>query len=180
VILEGIASHRIPLSEAEKWLDHLGSCSPCFQEFAAIRNRCRRQRGLKWGGALALLAVALVLWFSLRWHQPGTETAVLDLRGYSEQRGEQNLSGQPPFQLRRSTKHLVVYLPIGSKEGSYDFALLGERGEELLSGSGTAQIENHIVVLRDQINAARVPPGSYFFGVRQNDMEWTRFPITVK
>src|SRR5215471_7710517 len=60
-ILEGIASHRIPLAEAEKWLDHLGSCSPCFQEFTAIRNQRRRRRNLKWGGGLALLAVSLVL-----------------------------------------------------------------------------------------------------------------------
>jgi hypothetical protein len=82
-ILEGIASHRIPLAEAEKWLDHLGSCSPCFQEFTAIRSQRRRRRTLKWGGGLALLVVSLVLWFMLRTHQSGMETAVLDLRGYS-------------------------------------------------------------------------------------------------
>ena len=178
-ILEGIASHRIPLAEAEKWLDHLGSCSPCFQEFTSIRNQRRNQRLLK-GGGLALLAISLVLWFTVRTHQPGTETAVLDLRGYSRQRGEQNLPQQPPLQLQRNAKHLVIDLPIGSKEGGYDFALMDERGQELLRGSGTAQLEDQTVVFRGDINVASVPPGSYFFGLRQNATEWSRFPIKVK
>ena len=179
-LLEGIASHTTPLSEAEKWLDHLGSCSACFQEFTEIRNRRRKQRRLKWGGGMALLAVSLVFWFTLRSHYPGTEIAVFDLRAYSGQRGEQSVSGQAPLQLQRSTKHLVAYLPIGSKEGTYDFALLNENGDELVRGGGTAQLEDHTVVLRGDINAASVPPGSYFLGFRQNRMEWTRFPINVK
>ena len=32
-VLKSIASHEMPLSEAEKWLDHLGSCSPCYSDF---------------------------------------------------------------------------------------------------------------------------------------------------
>ena len=41
-VLRSIASHNMPLSEAEKWLDHLCSSSPCYREFcefqAAQRN----------------------------------------------------------------------------------------------------------------------------------------------
>ena len=179
-VLEGIASHRIPLSEAEKWLEHLGSCSPCFQEFTALRDQRRRRRRRTWGGGLALLGVSLVLWFTLRPRQPGSETAMLDLLSYSGRRGEQSASGLAPLELQRHTKYIVLYLPIGSKEGNYDFALLNERGEELLHGSGRAQLENHMVVLRSEINPAGVPPGSYFLGLRQNDMEWTRFPVNIK
>ena len=32
-VLRRIASREMPLSEAEKWLDHLGSCSPCYSDF---------------------------------------------------------------------------------------------------------------------------------------------------
>jgi len=74
----------------------------------------------------------------------------------------------------------VLYLPIGSREGRYDFALLNDRSVELLHGSGTAQLENHMVVLRSEINATSVPPGTYFLGLRQKGMEWTRFPIEIK
>jgi hypothetical protein len=32
-VLKRIAGHEMPLSEAEVWLDHLTSCSPCYIDF---------------------------------------------------------------------------------------------------------------------------------------------------
>jgi len=177
--LDAMASHRIPLSEADKWLDHLGSCSPCFQEFTAIRNKLRTHRRVKWGGGLAILFAVLALWLSFRPHHAPNETAVLDLRGYSVSRGEHSAPGQTSLQLGRRTKHLVVDLPVGSKEGSYDLALLNGTGGELLYVSGLAQLETHVVVLRVEVNVAGIPPGSYFLALRQPGLEETRFPVRV-
>jgi hypothetical protein len=40
-VLKSIASHEMPLSEAEKWLDHLTSCSPCYRKYRHLRtHRC--------------------------------------------------------------------------------------------------------------------------------------------
>ena len=125
-----------------------------------------------------MLVASLALWFTLRPHQTGTGTAVIDLRAYSGQRGE-SASGQAPLQLQGNTRHLVLYLPIGSKEGSYDLALLSESGQEFLHGEGAARLEKQVVVLRAEINVASVPRGSYSLGLRQTTMEWTRFPIKV-
>ena len=36
-VLKRIASHDMPLVEAEKWLDHLTSCSPCYRDFCHLR-----------------------------------------------------------------------------------------------------------------------------------------------
>ena len=36
-VIKSIASHEMPLSEAEKWLNHLGSCSPCYRDFCQFR-----------------------------------------------------------------------------------------------------------------------------------------------
>lgn len=36
-VLKRIASHEMPLSEAEKWLDHLTSCSPCYRDFCEFQ-----------------------------------------------------------------------------------------------------------------------------------------------
>jgi hypothetical protein len=177
--LEGMASHRMPLSEADKWLEHLGSCSPCFQEFTAIRNKLRARRRFKWGGSLAILLAVLALWLSLRPHRAPNETAVLDLRGHSVSRGEQSTSGQTSLQLGRGTQHLVVDLPVGSKEGSYDLALFNDTDRELLYTSGLAELENHVVVLRVEVNVAGVPPGSYFLALRRPGLEWTRFSVRV-
>ena len=41
-VLKRIASHEMPLSEAENWLDHLTSCSPCYTDFCEFRTAHRR------------------------------------------------------------------------------------------------------------------------------------------
>jgi hypothetical protein len=145
----------------------------------AIRNKLRGHRRFKWGSGLAILVVGLALWFSFHSHPGLHETGVLDLRAYSVQRGGQNPSSQTPLQLERGTRHLTVELPVGSKEGSYDLALLNGSGRELLHISGTAQLESHVMVLRVDLRVAEVPPGSYFVGLRQPGLEWRRFPVRV-
>ena len=49
-LLKGIAQGKVSLTEAEPWLDHLGSCSPCFQEFKEFRRQSaiQRRRVLTW------------------------------------------------------------------------------------------------------------------------------------
>ena len=180
-VLEGIASHKIPLSEAEKWLDHLGSCTPCFQDFKAIKRKLRARRGFRFGGGLAILLAALGLWLLLRLQHTSVrnEIAVLDLRNYSSERGESSPSNQPPLDIPRTTKHLTLYLPVGSKEGNYDLALLGATGDEVLRATATARLEDHVVVLRADVDLGPVRPGSYSLGIRQAGLEWTRFPIRV-
>jgi hypothetical protein len=74
---------------------------------------------------------------------------------------------------------LNLELPIGSNEGAYEVALLNSTGAELLRTSATAKLEDHVVVLRVDVDLAGVPPGSYSFGVRQSGLEWTRFPIRL-
>ena len=43
-VLKGMASHRVPLAEAEKWLDHLGSCSPCYRDFSQFQKTYQLRR----------------------------------------------------------------------------------------------------------------------------------------
>ena len=97
--------------------------------------------GISWK---QLLAVGL--WLFLRPpHTVRNEIAVLDLRGYSSERGEPSPSIQPPLDIPRATKHLILYLPIGSKEGIYDLAVLSPNGDSVLRATGTARLEDHIV-----------------------------------
>ena len=130
--------------------------------------------------AFSLLA-ALGLWLLLRPQHitVPNEIAVLDLRNYSSERGEPTSSNQRPLDILRATKHPTLYLPAGSKEGNYDLALLGATGDEVLRATGTARLEDHVVVLRAEVDLARVGSASYFLGIRQAGLEWTRFPSRV-
>lgn len=183
-MLKGIALHQVPLAEADPWLDHFSSCSPCFQEFSQFRKQAldRRRSTQVWLAAAAVLlfAVAGRLW--VRTGPPVQRTAivVLDLRERSLARGENPADAKPlALEIPRTTKHLVVDLPIGSKEGSYDLAVLNGAGDEVARATGTATLEGQIVILRADIDIGDVSPGFYFLGVRKLGLEWSRYPAHV-
>jgi hypothetical protein len=105
---------------------------------------------------------------------------VLDLRGRATVRGENPLEiNQLPLEVPRNAKTVNLELPIGSNEGAYDVVLVNPSGTELFRASATAKLEDHIVVLRVDVDLARISPGSYFLGLRQRGTEWTRFPIRL-
>jgi hypothetical protein len=182
-VLRGIALHKVPLSEADRWLDHFSSCSPCFQEFTKFRKQAvDRRRTQIWLVAAAVFICAVAGWFWVR-TRPQVQTAVivvLDLRGRATVRGENPPeTSRSPLEVPRNAKSLSLDLPIGSNEGAYDVALLNPSGAEFFRTSATAKLEDHIVVLRADVNLAGVPPGSYFLGLRQQGLEWMRFSIRV-
>jgi hypothetical protein len=183
-LLKGIAQGKISLTEAEPWLDHLGSCSPCFREFKAFRGQWAMQRRrvltLVATAAVLLFAVGGWLWVRARHSVQTTEIAALDLRERSVVRG-QNPSdmGQEPLEIPRTAKHLVLDLPIGSKEGPYDVGLITNVGEELLRATGTAELRDHINRLRVDVDFSGIRPGTYSLGVRQAGLEWSRYPARL-
>src|SRR5262249_29641352 len=124
VILRKIADHKLPLAEADPWLNHLSSCSPCFGEFSEMRKHAgsQRKQTLMWLAAAAMVLLAVGGWLWVR-NRPRAQTAavvVLDLRGRATVRGEPPTdTGQPPLEVSRGTKHLQMDLPIGSNEGTY-------------------------------------------------------------
>ena len=183
-VLTGIAFRKLRLAEIEPWLEHLGSCSPCFQEFTELRKKAtsRRRRTQAWLAVAAILIFAVAGWLWMRTHQrvQPTETAVLDLRGLSVARGENpTQTNQAPLELHRSAKHLVLDLPIGSPEGLYEVALLSETGVQVLVTRGNAQLQDHIVVLRAEVDVGGVRPSLYYLSLRQPGLEWTRYPVRV-
>jgi len=182
-VLRGIAAHKVPLSEADRWLNHFSSCSPCFQEFTQFRKQAvDRWRNQIWLAAAAVLIVAVAGWFWVR-SRPQVQTAavvVLDLRGRATVRGENPPeTSQSPLEVSRNAKTLNLELPIGSNEGPYDVALLDPSGTELLRTNAVAKLQDHIVVLKADVALAGIAPGSYFLGLRQRGLEWIRFPIRV-
>jgi len=135
-----------------------------------------------WVAVAAVFIFAIAGWFWAR-SRPQVQTAavvVLDLRGRATVRGESpSETGQSPLEVPRSAKTLNLELPIGSNEGAYDVALLDPSGAELFRRSATAKLEDHIVVLRADVDFAGISPGSYFLSLRQPGLEWMRFPVRV-
>jgi hypothetical protein len=182
-ILKGIALHKVPLAEADRWLDHFSSCSPCFQEFTQFRKQAvDRRRTQVWLAAAAVLVFAVAGWLWVRTRPPvqTSATVVLDLRERSLARGKNSTDAKEvALEIPRTARYLIMDLPIGSKEGSYELALLNEAGDEVSRATGTATLEDHIAILRADIDIRNLSPGLYFLGLRQLGPEWSRYRTRV-
>ena len=145
----------------------------------------RQANGVVFRSGWPLLRFSLFVVGGLLWvrSRPSGQTAavvVLDLRGRAAARGgSTSETSQPSLEVPRNARSLNLELPIGSNEGAYDVALLNPSGAELFRTSATAKLEDHIVVLRADVDLAGISPGSYFLGLRQPGLEWMRFPIRV-
>lgn len=141
-ILKRITSQEMPLSDAEKWLDHLTSCSPCYADFKRLQDahEWRRSRMLLVAAAGVLMAAAVTGWALLhRWSANLTaQTAVLDLRNRSNARGTEPNETEKPLEIARNVSHVKIYLPLGSSEVYYGVRISGSQDRVLFSTNGIA------------------------------------------
>ena len=183
-VLKRIASHEMPLREAEKWLDHLTSCSPCYRDFSQLRSAHELHRKQRWLAIAAgiLLCVSVGGWAFVRWHN-GTQTvqtATLDLRDWSVTRGAEPNPNLPPLELTRSATSLTMLLPVGSAAGAYEVRMITRSGKPVLEATGTAELQNGITRMRVVARMPSVSPGSYVLQIRRDGLEWNSYPLRVK
>ena len=183
-VLERIASRTMPLSEAEKWLDHLGSCSPCYRDFSELRKvrEVQRRRTLFAIAAGILVAVGIAGWVLIQRHNETvlSQTAVLDLRNRSASRSpEQNL-GEQPLELRRRFSQLNIYLPLGSPEGAYEVRIVTISGDSLLTAAGTAWLKDGVTSLQVSGKLSPARPGQCIMQIRKPPSEWSSYPLVLR
>jgi hypothetical protein len=183
-VLKRIASRRTSLTEAEKWLDHLGACSPCYDDFSRFRKtyELRRNRTLLAVAASILVAAGIAGWVLLQKHNEAlvAQTAVLDLRNRSVARGTEPLPTEPPLELGRNVSRLDIYLPLGSSEGSYDIRIASTKGEPLFVGRGVAKVETGITLLSLDVNLPSRKPGLYVLQLQKVGSEWNSYPLRLR
>ena len=174
----------MPLAEAEKWLDHFGSCSPCYRDFIELRKvrEAQRRRTLFAVAASILVAIGIAGWVLIQRHNETVfrQAAVLDLRNRSTSRSSEPSLGEPPLELRRRFSQLNIYLPLGSPEGAYQVRVVTTSGDSLLNISGTAQLNDGITTLRMRGNAFIAQPGQYILQIRKAPSEWNSYPLVLR
>ena len=182
-ILKRIASHEMPLSEAEKWLNHLGSCSPCYSDFSALRATYQRNRTRSvLAIAASILIVAILAGWALFLRQKEplvAQTAVLDLRNRSIPRGTETNPAEPPVEIARNVAHLKIYLPLGSSDGDYGIRISGPGEEILFATRATASIQQGIPSLAVDINLSSLSPGLYVLQLQKSDSAWNSYSLRV-
>jgi hypothetical protein len=183
-VLKRIAFHEMPLAEAEKWLDHLTSCSPCYGDFSQFRSayRKRRSRTLFAIAASILIVAGVASWvLFLRQRQPvATEAAVLDLRNRSVPRGTESNPAEPRLEIGRNVSRMEVYLPLGSADGVYELSIRSQEGSPVFTGSGMAKIKEGITSLSLDVNLSSASSGLYVLQLRKVGSEWNSYPMMLR
>jgi hypothetical protein len=183
-VLKRIASKTMRLAEAEKWLNHLGSCSPCYKDFTELRKvrEVQRRRTLFAIAASILVAVGIAGWVLIQRHNETvlSQTAVLDLRDRSASRSpEQNL-GEQPLELRRRFSQLSIYLPLGSPEGVYEVRIVTTSGDSLLNTGGLARLDEGVTSLQVRGDVIFARPGQYNLQIRKPPSEWSSYQLVLR
>jgi hypothetical protein len=183
-VLRRIASHAIPLAEAEKWLDHLTSCSPCYRDFSELRagHRHRRMQTILAIAASVLIVGGVAGWalFFKQKGPPVVQTAVLDLRNRSVPRGGELNPGEQPLELSRAVKHLNVYLPLGSAEGPYELRIAINTGSAIFTTNGVASLKDGVTSIEAAVDVSSASPGRYVLQVRRPNSEWNSYPLLLR
>ena len=174
----------MPLSEAEKWLDHLGSCSPCYADFKRFQEAYAwRQRRIVLAVAAGILLAAAVTGWALlhkRTENLTAQTAVLDLRDRSIARGEEPNPAEPPLEMSRNVSHLKIYLPLGSAEGDYDVRILAPKEKIVFATKGAARKQQGIISLTFELELSSASPDLCVLQLRQSGSEWTSYPLRLR
>jgi hypothetical protein len=189
--LEQLARDRRSISVQDERLTHVARCSPCFQEFAELRDAARQKPRLRLlpiaaGVLIAALGVTAYVErdrFSSSSSTPTYVAANLDLKDRSAVRGAGDPAKEPrpdSLGLPRAKLNLTVTLPIGSPPGAYEIQVLQEIGHPLLSASGAASIRQGLTVLPVQLDVGTLKPGRYLLGVRRIPWDWTFHLVAVR
>jgi len=182
-VLRRIASHAMPLAEAEKWLDHLTSCSPCYRDFSELQAGYwhRRMQTILAIAASILVVVGVAGWalFFKQKRPPVVQTAVLDLRNRSVPRGEPN-PGEQPLEVSRGVKHLNVYLPLGSAEGPYELRIAVTTGSAIFTTNGVASLKDGVTSFEAAVELSSASSGRYVLQVRRDNSEWNSYPLLLR
>ena len=183
-ILVGIAKHTIPLAEAEPYLEHLMTCSPCYRDFCRMResDKVRRVRTLIAIAASVLLILSAASWVVVRRQKrlQVSQTAVLDLRNWSVVRGLEPNPNARPLETTHFAARVTILLPLGSPVGAYETRLVTTAGETILSANGEATFENGVTSLQVPLRLQSLRTGSYVLQIRKSGSEWNSYTIVLR
>lgn len=174
----------MPLSEADKWLDHLGSCSPCYADFKRFQetHEWRRRRMLLAVAAGVLVGLSVTGWALLHKRSDNltAQTAVLDLRERSHARGIETNPNEQPLELSLKVSELIILLPLGSSEGTYDVRVATLSDKTVFVVGGNATLEDQVTSLKIALRLSSLSRGKYLLQIRRRESEWTTYPLILR
>ena len=205
-VLQDMAFRRLPLSSVEPLVDHIATCSPCFEQYNQLRTHRRTLRVVTVMTLSTVLVAGIVAsaWLfhggestighnevqpehpkpepELTAQLPPTAGALVDLRYESPTRSERETSGQRVVSGRipRAVVSLSILLPLGSEEGEYEVEFRANGERQLQVYQGNAQFRDQAEVLHVVADTRQLTPGQYEMRLRRVNSAWQSFFIFLE
>lgn len=93
---------------------------------------------------------------------------------------ETGAQGQQPLMLLRGIDDVSLYLPTGSRTGTYDLAVFQEPGTPLVSATGDAATEGSLTVLKAKLDVSKMHSGHYLLAIRPTGVDWSYYPLVIR
>ena len=186
-LLQRLARRELPIGDPA--YDHIGKCSPCYQELRTIQqtDAARRvastaRRRLAWAAAAVLvLSVGAGAWLMSRGDSSGAVTvAQLDLRPYAIARGETQPADRPLLQLPHGRVLVTLLLPTGSEPGPYDVEMRNGSTTANVVAHGSAELRDQVTSLQVNLDLAQFSRGAHQLAVRRQGEDWQTFPVQLR
>jgi hypothetical protein len=189
-----LAHRELPIDDPA--YDHLGKCSPCYQELRAIQQAdaaslaAERRNRLVWAAAAILVVAIGAAWFVLRQTGKAGRTAVsttgieqqarLDLRPFAVMRGGERTKELEGLVLSRARLRVTILLPVGSEPGEYEVQVLDANLKSRANSNGRAAIIEYVTTLETTLDTSALPAGGYQLAVRREGNDWQLFPAQLR
>jgi hypothetical protein len=190
--LRAIARRHLSAPDTEDAIDHIATCSPCFDEY----NRHRRRHLLLRRGRVVLICAACVGALGSAWHfgrmnrvsekQPVAQqaldpvlTATLDFSKRTVERsGDVQRKPEPETpHLKRAVLRLTIRLPIGTEDGAYSVQFWTGDDQPVAEATGNAVWDGSAETLITVIDLRNLAAGEYKLAIRNARWSWSTYRV---
>lgn len=189
-----LAKRRIPLEATGELVDHIATCSACFDAYC----RYRRQRKFARAAGTTLLATILLLSLTLvlrhrsaydfspqkpimRMPVAPILSATIDFRKSSPTRSSDSESTPTGTAvLPNAVVNLTVFLPFGGEDGEYVIEVRSPSGDAIRTTSGTAKWDGTNETLTAVLDLRQLAPGNYLLALRKGEASWRSYPLVLE
>jgi hypothetical protein len=197
--LRALARRELPIDDPYR--EHLSHCSPCFQEYAPLRDAywAERTRAKTMGvAAVVLLLIGGSIAAYVLTHRVAPQRAPQNVvanhpaaswktvaLNYRDASGSRSADPSKPA-LEQSAPPapdaLKIALPFASDDGQYEVQVRTGQSENaaLKTWNGIARIQDGYTLLEVDADLSAFAPGHYILAYRHADASWRLVPLRIE
>ena len=193
-VVRNLARRRIPLRETGDLVDHIATCSTCFDAYTGYRRRYRAARAT---GPIIAVAICLLVLALVWWHRVPRSSgprqgpafvpfapvlrATIDYRDASPTRSSE--APGPPKITAHAQKALIdltILLPFGTQDGAYTLELRDATATLVTQATGIAAWNGTAEALTARVDFRRPAAGEYTLALRRAGQSWHTYQLILE